>query len=109
LELRHLTAEPVQTECTKVVYLVRSQLSFMKFIASHIQNDIAKAIQRDYYVYFVPRRSVACEKVCGYLRPLILLLLSFACFITFLNKGDKKNHSAIFRFLSKKKCITWLQ
>ncbi|CAB41098.1 vacuolar protein sorting-like protein [Arabidopsis thaliana] len=63
LELRHLTAEPVQTECTKVVYLVRSQLSFMKFIASHIQNDIAKAIQRDYYVYFVPRRSVACEKI----------------------------------------------
>ncbi|KAG7634450.1 Sec1-like protein [Arabidopsis suecica] len=63
LELRHLTAEPVQTECTKVIYLVRSQLSFMKFIASHIQNDIAKAIQRDYYVYFVPRRSVACEKI----------------------------------------------
>ncbi|CAH2064099.1 unnamed protein product [Thlaspi arvense] len=63
LELRHLSAEPVQTECTKVVYLVRSQLSFMKYIASHIQNDISKAIQRDYYVYFVPRRSVACEKI----------------------------------------------
>ncbi|CAH8268644.1 unnamed protein product [Arabidopsis lyrata] len=63
LELRHLTAEPVQTECTKVIYLVRSQLTFMKFIASHIQNDISKAIQRDYYVYFVPRRSVACEKI----------------------------------------------
>ncbi|KAG2328972.1 hypothetical protein Bca4012_021410 [Brassica carinata] len=63
LELRHLSAEPVQTECTKVVYLVRSQLSFMKHIASHIQNDISKAIQRDYYVYFVPRRSVACEKI----------------------------------------------
>ncbi|KAL0756084.1 hypothetical protein Bca101_093752 [Brassica carinata] len=63
LELRHLSEEPVQTECTKVVYLVRSQLSFMKHIASHIQNDISKAIQRDYYVYFVPRRSVACEKI----------------------------------------------
>ncbi|CAN8254542.1 unnamed protein product [Cochlearia groenlandica] len=63
LELRHLSAEPVQTECTKVVYLVRSQLCFMKFIASHIQNDVSKAIQRDYYVYFVPRRSVACEKI----------------------------------------------
>ncbi|EOA25776.1 hypothetical protein CARUB_v10019139mg, partial [Capsella rubella] len=63
LELRHLSAEPVQTECTKVIYLVRTQLSFMKFIASHIQNDNSKAIQRDYYVYFVPRRSVACEKI----------------------------------------------
>lgn len=75
MELRHLTAEPVQTECTKVIYLVRSQLTFMKFIASHIQNDISKAIQRDYYVYFVPRRSVVCEKVCDYFYPLVLFVL----------------------------------
>lgn len=83
MELRHLSAEPVQTECTKVIYLVRTQLSFMKFIASHIQNDISKAIQRDYYVYFVPRRSVACEKVCGYGHPPIQCLIVFACFTTF--------------------------
>ncbi|XP_010557601.1 PREDICTED: vacuolar protein-sorting-associated protein 33 homolog isoform X2 [Tarenaya hassleriana] len=63
VELRHLSAEPLLTECTKVVYLVRSQLSFMKSISLHIQNDTSKAIQREYYVYFVPRRSVACEKI----------------------------------------------
>ncbi|KAJ8542296.1 hypothetical protein K7X08_017162 [Anisodus acutangulus] len=62
-ELRHLNVEPVQTDCTKVVYLVRSQLDLMKFICSHIHNDISKGIQREYFVYFVPRRAVVCEKI----------------------------------------------
>lgn len=62
-ELRHLNAEPVQTDCMKVVYLVRAQVDLMKFICSHIQNDISKGIQRDYFVYFVPRRAVVCEKI----------------------------------------------
>ncbi|XP_060212479.1 vacuolar protein-sorting-associated protein 33 homolog [Lycium barbarum] len=62
-ELRHLNAEPVQTDCTKVVYLVRAQLDLMKFICSHIHNDISKGIQREYFVYFVPRRAVVCEKI----------------------------------------------
>ncbi|KAK4717317.1 hypothetical protein R3W88_015655 [Solanum pinnatisectum] len=62
-ELRHLNAEPIQTDCTKVVYLVRAQLDLMKFICSHIHNDISKGIQREYFVYFVPRRAVVCEKI----------------------------------------------
>ncbi|CAM8962271.1 unnamed protein product [Rhodiola kirilowii] len=60
-ELRHLSADPVQTECTTIVYLVRPQLHLMKFISSHVQNDISK--KNNYFLYFVPRRAVACEKV----------------------------------------------
>lgn len=63
VELRHLSAEAIQTDCSKVVYLVRSQLSLMKYISSHIHNDTSKGLQREYFLYFVPRRSVACEKV----------------------------------------------
>ncbi|KAI8007877.1 hypothetical protein LOK49_LG07G00991 [Camellia lanceoleosa] len=63
VELRHLTADPVLTECTKVVYLVRAQLDLMKFICSHVHNDASKGLQREYFVYFVPRRAVACEKI----------------------------------------------
>ncbi|KAJ8540282.1 hypothetical protein K7X08_030201 [Anisodus acutangulus] len=62
-ELRHLNAEPIETDCTKVVYLVRAQLDLMKFICSHIHNDISKGIQREYFIYFVPRRAVVCEKI----------------------------------------------
>ncbi|KAI5578495.1 hypothetical protein BDE02_08G031200 [Populus trichocarpa] len=62
-ELRHLSAEPVQTDCTKVVYLVRSEFSLMRFICSNIHHDTSQGLQREYYVYFVPRREVVCEKV----------------------------------------------
>ncbi|XP_019190704.1 PREDICTED: uncharacterized protein LOC109185177 [Ipomoea nil] len=62
-ELRHLTREPVQTDCTKVVYLVRAQLDLMKSICSQIHHDTSKGIQRDYFLYFVPRRAVVCEKI----------------------------------------------
>ncbi|CAL5035573.1 unnamed protein product [Urochloa decumbens] len=62
-ELRILSSDPLQTECPKIVYLVRSQLSFMKFIASQIRNDESKGLQREYFLYFVPRRIIACEKI----------------------------------------------
>ncbi|KAL0298923.1 UNVERIFIED_CONTAM: Vacuolar protein-sorting-associated protein 33, partial [Sesamum radiatum] len=62
-ELRHLTAEPIQTDRTKVVYLVQAQIDLIKFICSHIHNDTSKGLHREYYLYFVPRRAVVCEKI----------------------------------------------
>lgn len=63
VELRHLSAEPIQSDCNKVIFLVRSQLNLMRFICSNVHDDISKGLQREYHVYFVPRRTVACEKV----------------------------------------------
>jgi hypothetical protein len=63
VELRHLSADAVQTDSSNVVYLIRPQLTVMKTITSHIQNDISKGVQKKYFIYFVPRRTVACEKV----------------------------------------------
>ncbi|XP_071934851.1 vacuolar protein-sorting-associated protein 33 homolog isoform X2 [Coffea arabica] len=57
------TQEPIQTDCTKVVYLVHSQLDLMKLISSQIRDDTSKGLQREYFVYFVPRRTVVCEKI----------------------------------------------
>uniref|UniRef100_A0A0D9W2T2 Uncharacterized protein n=1 Tax=Leersia perrieri TaxID=77586 RepID=A0A0D9W2T2_9ORYZ len=62
-ELRLLTTEPLQTECPKILYLVRSQLNFMKLIANQIKSDEPKGFQREFFLYFVPRRTVACEKI----------------------------------------------
>lgn len=62
-ELLYLNEDPLETTCTKVVYLVQTQLHLMKFISSHIHNDNSKGLQREYFLYFVPRRGVACEKV----------------------------------------------
>ncbi|XP_022765445.1 vacuolar protein-sorting-associated protein 33 homolog isoform X3 [Durio zibethinus] len=63
IELRHLSAEPVQTDFTKVVYLIPSQRDLMKFISSHVHSDISKGLQREYYIYFVPRREIQCERI----------------------------------------------
>ncbi|CAI0442664.1 unnamed protein product [Linum tenue] len=63
VELRHLSADPLETDISKIVYLVRSQFELMKFISSQVHNDISKGLQREYHVYFVPRREVVCEKV----------------------------------------------
>ncbi|XP_027365004.1 vacuolar protein-sorting-associated protein 33 homolog [Abrus precatorius] len=63
VELRHLSADPIQTDSSKVVFLVRSQPKLMRFICSNIHSDVSKGLQREYYVYFVPRRTVVCEKV----------------------------------------------
>ncbi|WVZ00870.1 hypothetical protein V8G54_026939 [Vigna mungo] len=63
VELRHLSGDPIQTDCSKVVYLVHAQPKLMKYICSNIHNDISKGLQREYHVYFVPRRTVVCEKV----------------------------------------------
>ncbi|KAH6801042.1 Sec1/munc18-like proteins superfamily [Perilla frutescens var. hirtella] len=61
-ELRHLTAEPFQTENTKVVFLVRAQSDLMRFICSHIHNDTSKGLHREYFLYFVPRRLILEEE-----------------------------------------------
>ncbi|KAJ1701858.1 hypothetical protein LUZ63_001637 [Rhynchospora breviuscula] len=63
VELRHLSADPVQTDSSNVIYLIRPQLTVMKTISSHIQNGISKGIEKKYFIYFVPRRTVACEKI----------------------------------------------
>ncbi|XP_015942668.1 vacuolar protein-sorting-associated protein 33 homolog [Arachis duranensis] len=63
VELRHLSADHIQTDCTKVVYLVRSQPNLIRHICSNIHHDESKGLQREYHVYFVPRRTVVCEKV----------------------------------------------
>ncbi|KAI4972308.1 hypothetical protein ZWY2020_003233 [Hordeum vulgare] len=62
-ELRILSANPLRTECPKVVYLVRPQLSLMKLVADQIRNDESEGLQREYHLYFVPRRVVACEMI----------------------------------------------
>ncbi|GMI78794.1 VACUOLAR PROTEIN SORTING 33 [Hibiscus trionum] len=63
IELRHLSAESVETDCSKVVYLVPSQRDLMKCISSHVHDGISKGLQREYYIYFVPRREIQCERI----------------------------------------------
>ncbi|XP_074319586.1 vacuolar protein-sorting-associated protein 33 homolog [Silene latifolia] len=62
-ELRLLSSEPLETECTKIVYLVSSKLELMKHISLHLHDNASKGLQRECFLYFIPRRSVACEQL----------------------------------------------
>lgn len=118
-ELHHLNAEPVKTECTKLVYLVRSQIELMKCISSQIHSDTSNGLQREYFVYFVPRRTVVCEKILEeekvhdlltigeyplYVVPLDEDILSFELDLAFkecLVDGDTTSHWHIAKAIHK--------
>lgn len=57
----------------------------MKFICSHIHHDISKGIQREYFVYFVPRRAVVCEKVSLFVNIKGKLLLDLVWYAFLIN------------------------
>ncbi|KAL9225224.1 hypothetical protein vseg_001173 [Gypsophila vaccaria] len=63
VELRLLSAQPLETECTKVVYLVYGELESTKYISFHLRDNASKGLQRECFLYFIPRRSVACEQL----------------------------------------------
>eukprot|EP00250_Pteridium_aquilinum_P019526 c24468_g2_i1 orf=167-1996(-) len=61
--LFHLSAEPVQSECKNVLYLVRPRISLMKVIAEQIRHDKELEVQKNYSIYFMPRCTRVCQKV----------------------------------------------
>ncbi|KAG0569695.1 hypothetical protein M758_6G104800 [Ceratodon purpureus] len=62
-QLYHVSADPVQSECKNVLYLVRPRIPLMRQIAAHIQQDNRQQLQKSYSVFFMPRRTIVCEKV----------------------------------------------
>eukprot|EP00245_Coleochaete_scutata_P001569 TRINITY_DN11946_c0_g1_i1.p1 TRINITY_DN11946_c0_g1~~TRINITY_DN11946_c0_g1_i1.p1 ORF type:complete len:607 (+),score=112.22 TRINITY_DN11946_c0_g1_i1:84-1904(+) len=61
--LYHLSGDPIQSDLRNVIYLVRPQMKLMKMIADQIRHDTQVKIQRQYSIYFTPRRTIVCEKV----------------------------------------------
>ncbi|XP_024401527.1 vacuolar protein-sorting-associated protein 33 homolog [Physcomitrium patens] len=61
--LYYVDADPVQTECKNVIYLVRPRIPLMKQIVAHIEQDNGRQLQKSYSVIFMPRRTIVCEKV----------------------------------------------
>ncbi|KAJ3158524.1 hypothetical protein HDU86_002749 [Geranomyces michiganensis] len=59
-KIYHLSEEHISTECTSLIYICRPKVLYMKWIAAHIQANAAK---RAYSLFFVPRRTLICERV----------------------------------------------
>lgn len=61
--LYHLSYEPIEGECQKIMYLVRPRVNLMRQIASQIRADVKAKQVRQYHLFFMPRRTIVCEKV----------------------------------------------
>lgn len=61
--LYYVSADSVPSECKNVIYLVRPRMPLMRQIATHIQQDNRQQLQKSYSVFFMPRRTINCEKV----------------------------------------------
>lgn len=68
-KIYHLLPEPLNTDCSSVVYVVRPHLRLAEQVAAQIRSAERKKdakkddSPRQYTLFFVPRRSMACEKV----------------------------------------------
>jgi len=62
--LYYLAPGPMVTQAKHVIYIVRPEVKWMRVIAEHIKGHKAQAGERkSYYIYFVPRRRMMCERV----------------------------------------------
>eukprot|EP00163_Fabomonas_tropica_P032762 TRINITY_DN8359_c0_g1_i1.p1 TRINITY_DN8359_c0_g1~~TRINITY_DN8359_c0_g1_i1.p1 ORF type:complete len:600 (+),score=140.03 TRINITY_DN8359_c0_g1_i1:778-2577(+) len=59
----HLGPQKVETECKNVIYLVRPRTENMELVAEQIHEMEKAGMSKDYSVFFVPRRTMICERV----------------------------------------------
>ena len=63
-QIHHLRDLELHTPCVHIMYLIRPALANCRLIASHILNHRSREpnTKRTYSLYFVPRRSMLCER-----------------------------------------------
>ncbi|CAG8459081.1 4227_t:CDS:10, partial [Scutellospora calospora] len=68
-KMHYLQPGPLETDLRSLIYICRPQLHYMKYIAEHIQHhqneflDNPHAQKYEYTLFFVPRRTMICEKI----------------------------------------------
>ncbi|CAG8441010.1 3150_t:CDS:10 [Dentiscutata heterogama] len=68
-KVHYLQQGPFETELRSLIYICRPQLNYMRYIAEHIQNhqneylENPQAQKYEYNLFFVPRRTMICQKV----------------------------------------------
>ncbi len=62
--IHYLTSEPLHTEANSFIYLIRPEIGLTKMIADQIRRhkDLGDT-SRNYGVFFVPRKTLLCERV----------------------------------------------
>ena len=62
-KIHYLTNETIDTDAESIIYLTRTDINRVKLIADQIRNHKDLNEQHDYGVFFVPRKTILCERV----------------------------------------------
>ncbi|RKO88216.1 Sec1-like protein, partial [Blyttiomyces helicus] len=61
-KIYHLSSGKIDTECKSLIYICKPKIQYMKWIAEHIHAHTNANIKVEYSLFFVPRRTMICEK-----------------------------------------------
>ncbi|KAF7727274.1 hypothetical protein EC973_007790 [Apophysomyces ossiformis] len=63
-KIYHLDSPSLDTDCKSLIYICRPKLRYMRYIASHIRQMSQSCNQKtDISLFFVPKRTMVCERV----------------------------------------------
>ncbi|KAJ8659540.1 hypothetical protein O0I10_004905 [Lichtheimia ornata] len=63
-KIYQLSSETIDTECSSVIYICRSKLRYMRYIANHVKRlTEQEGTKTDFLLCFVPQRTRICERV----------------------------------------------
>lgn len=64
-KIYHLSDQIIETECKNIIYLTRPNLNHVRWIANQVKNTQESSQTSstiEYSIFFVPRRSLLCDK-----------------------------------------------
>ncbi|CAG8717307.1 3993_t:CDS:2 [Cetraspora pellucida] len=114
-KIHYLQQVPLETEIRSLIYIYRPQILYMKYIAEQIQHHQNEYVENpnaekyEYTLFFVPRRTMICQKVleeAGIFGDILDIMnfincdelsvqnTSFGLFPRIIGKGDCAKHLA---------------
>ncbi|GJP51915.1 hypothetical protein CLOM_g11043 [Closterium sp. NIES-68] len=61
--LFHITADPIQSQCSTILYLLRPNPHLIRWITRQVRADEDEGVSRSYSLYFIPRCDTICNRI----------------------------------------------
>ncbi|CAI7884893.1 unnamed protein product [Closterium sp. NIES-53] len=61
--LFHISAEPIQSQCSTVLYLLRPNPLLIRWITRQVRADEDEGVTRTYSLHFIPRCDAICSRI----------------------------------------------
>ncbi|CAI5522763.1 unnamed protein product [Closterium sp. Naga37s-1] len=61
--LFHISAEPIQSQCSTILYLLRPNPLLIRWITRQVRADEDEGVTRSYSLHFIPRCDAICNRI----------------------------------------------